>query len=444
MTQSSIRKAPVFLLMLLAAMIISREGLPHEGTDYSHFKFGRVLRPSAHTKQVSSRAVTLDTISTACTGLVVRSDGNAGNDTNDLDSGLVHLDFFGGLDCEITTPFRTYLFGSTPFVAYLDGSDTLLNYSIYGDAGVAGIPHRFLDPEAGNPTVPTQSLLDFEVYRSGTFMSRDSSVGIECIWYAPTHPDSCRFVVQNIKFYSYNDSLRSGLLLGVFSDWDVPSDSQVDNRGYWLPDRKAQMYRGVDYTSGPTGCSANSGRFAATVYLGRSTCNSCGIDSSGMPFAAQTVDYRTMIFPQFEISRALMWPLISTSAYGSISDSSDLLSAMTFGPPYTLNPNDTFDVYIAYCVSIATDSAAFMQVVDASRSWFWSHIASIFVPGDPDGSGIVTISDAVYLINYIFGGGGAPFPLGSGDANCDESVTISDAVYLINYIFGGGSAPGCP
>jgi hypothetical protein len=32
-----------------------------------------------------------------------------------------------------------------------------------------------------------------------------------------------------------------------------------------------------------------------------------------------------------------------------------------------------------------------------------------------------------------------------GDANCDSTVNISDAVYLIAYIFSGGPAPcgGC-
>ncbi len=64
-----------------------------------------------------------------------------------------------------------------------------------------------------------------------------------------------------------------------------------------------------------------------------------------------------------------------------------------------------------------------------------------FVCGDADGSGIVTISDAVYLISYIFGGGPAPDPLESGDADCSTVITISDAVYLISYIFGGGPAP---
>jgi hypothetical protein len=67
------------------------------------------------------------------------------------------------------------------------------------------------------------------------------------------------------------------------------------------------------------------------------------------------------------------------------------------------------------------------------------------VCGDADGSGSIDISDAVYLVTYIFGGGPAPNPLLAGDSNCDSAVDISDAVYLINYIFGGGPQPcaGC-
>ncbi len=69
-----------------------------------------------------------------------------------------------------------------------------------------------------------------------------------------------------------------------------------------------------------------------------------------------------------------------------------------------------------------------------------------YLCGDADNSEIVTISDAVFLINYIFGGGPAPSPIEAGDADCSGIVTISDAVYLINYIFGGGPAPcaACP
>lgn len=61
--------------------------------------------------------------------------------------------------------------------------------------------------------------------------------------------------------------------------------------------------------------------------------------------------------------------------------------------------------------------------------------------GDCDNSGQTSISDVVYLINYIFAGGSEPLPYSAGDADCDELVSISDAVYLINYIFAGGGVP---
>jgi glucose/arabinose dehydrogenase len=61
--------------------------------------------------------------------------------------------------------------------------------------------------------------------------------------------------------------------------------------------------------------------------------------------------------------------------------------------------------------------------------------------GDANGDSAVNISDAVYLIGYIFSGGPAPSPLAVGDVNCDSTVNISDAVYLIAYIFAAGSVP---
>ena len=61
--------------------------------------------------------------------------------------------------------------------------------------------------------------------------------------------------------------------------------------------------------------------------------------------------------------------------------------------------------------------------------------------GDANGSNTVTISDAVFLINYIFAGGQVPSPLLSGDVDCNCMISISDVVYLIQYIFAGGAAP---
>lgn len=72
--------------------------------------------------------------------------------------------------------------------------------------------------------------------------------------------------------------------------------------------------------------------------------------------------------------------------------------------------------------------------------------ANYFICGDSDGSGFITISDAVLIISYIFSSGALPNPLQAADVDCSGMVTISDAVYLINYIFAGGTAPcfSCP
>jgi hypothetical protein len=61
--------------------------------------------------------------------------------------------------------------------------------------------------------------------------------------------------------------------------------------------------------------------------------------------------------------------------------------------------------------------------------------------GDANGDETVNVSDAVYIINYVFVSGPLPVPLACGDANSDGTVNVSDAVYIINYVFVGGGAP---
>ncbi len=74
-----------------------------------------------------------------------------------------------------------------------------------------------------------------------------------------------------------------------------------------------------------------------------------------------------------------------------------------------------------------------------------SATALVFVQnGDADNSGSLDISDAVYLIGYIFNSGADPMPvMDAGDANCDGAVDISDVVFLIAYIFNSGPPPPC-
>jgi hypothetical protein len=64
-----------------------------------------------------------------------------------------------------------------------------------------------------------------------------------------------------------------------------------------------------------------------------------------------------------------------------------------------------------------------------------------YICGDANADQTVNVSDAVYIVNYVFIGGNAPDPLEAGDGNCDSTVNISDAVWIINYVFIGGNPP---
>ena len=51
----------------------------------------------------------------------------------------------------------------------------------------------------------------------------------------------------------------------------------------------------------------------------------------------------------------------------------------------------------------------------------------------------IDISDLVYLVDYMFGGGPPPVPFYClGDVNCDGTQDISDITYFVAWMFGGG------
>jgi PKD domain len=64
-----------------------------------------------------------------------------------------------------------------------------------------------------------------------------------------------------------------------------------------------------------------------------------------------------------------------------------------------------------------------------------------YICGDANNDLEVNVSDAVWIINYVFVGGDPPDPFEAGEANCDSEVNVSDAVWIINWVFVGGNEP---
>jgi len=104
------------------------------------------------------------------------------------------------------------------------------------------------------------------------------------------------------------------------------------------------------------------------------------------------------------------------------------------------------DNSIDEAMAVGLDSAGHIIISGTSRNDFLTimYTESAFIYGDANYDGEITVSDVIYIINYLFKGGPPPVPeLASGDANCNGEVTVSDVIYIINYLFKGGPAPGC-
>jgi hypothetical protein len=87
-------------------------------------------------------------------------------------------------------------------------------------------------------------------------------------------------------------------------------------------------------------------------------------------------------------------------------------------------------------------------IMPTSRSQFFTPravpvilgVGSVF-NGDANRDNAINISDAVYLINYIFHQGPRPEPMEAGDSNADGAVNVGDVVHLLEMVFRGGSMP---
>jgi hypothetical protein len=141
----------------------------------------------------------------------------------------------------------------------------------------------------------------------------------------------------------------------------------------------------------------------------------------------------------------LAWSFILDSDFDYFTIYRDTLSGFTPGPSNKLGY--TID-------SVFVDSTAelgrtvYYRVCAADFSGNESDpsneaAGARYMAGDANADGVLDLSDAIYLLNYLFKNGDLPTPLEAGDGSCDGIVNISDAIYVLNYLFKGGNPPAC-
>jgi M6 family metalloprotease-like protein len=384
-----------------------------------------------------------DSVSTTCLRLMVGSNGDIGHN-----AGGANMDFSWSGDCDPSADI--YVFDGSPLLIYDNGTGYVSYYSMYFN--MPSSPDPFVLVTEGNWPVPTQTTTDYDIYESGTFVTPDSFIAMEKTWWAPKNPDSCEFIIQRLRVYSYDGQLHSGVAISEAVDWDIPSDAGSLNFGGYDALERLLYIRGME-TNG-TGCQPNDHRYGGMAVIGYHGNDSTMIDSAFAPHSAYVIDNETYMFPYEGWDPDVINALIQNPGFGVYNSPADMSMIMTYFYDYTVAVGDTISVYTVL-TSVQNDPSAsgdkaanqLAANVHMAKQWTNDHVISLSSPvlcGDANGDGTVNVGDAVYLINYIFKGGPAPDPLCSGDANGDGVVNIADAVYLINYIFKGGLPPVVP
>jgi hypothetical protein len=118
-------------------------------------------------------------------------------------------------------------------------------------------------------------------------------------------------------------------------------------------------------------------------------------------------------------------------------------SIYTHAPiPVSLAPGESSYVFLEIMPRTSGIATVTMRITSRANPILVDSITfNLSLRGDTNSDGKISVSDVVYMINYLFKGGPPPVPLESADTNCDEKPSVSDVVYLINYLFKGGPSP---
>lgn len=368
-----------------------------------------------------------DTISTACTQLIVNSWGNFGNTGTPGAS----LDYFNQGDCE-----SIYLYDGTPVIIYPNGGGEQMDYNGYSTTLFGNLSGgRLSDPVADSGA--------FEFYRSAQMVTRDGKIGIDKVWYAPKDADTCQFVVQCLSLFSADGSTISDVKIGEFMDWDVANGSNI---GGFDTGRKLIYQIG----SG-AGCENNSDRTAGIAMIGMSVNDEC-VDESAEPTGALTQSNSTYVYPTSGLVTSEMSTLMGTPDYSALGSFEDQFTLMTFDDALSLVPGDTVKFYSILASTRGSAPRTIEEIVDQAQVWFEDHVkcysgCCVGLRGNINGdvADDVNVADLTYMVDFLFRNGPAPLCAEEADVNGDGSTNVTDLTLLVDFLFRGGPDPvACP
>jgi hypothetical protein len=309
---------------------------------------------------------TVDTIQNNVVYLVVGSNGNFGNGGDGgVNMDFVHPDTSGypGVECDSSN--NVFLYDGSPIVMWVNGGDTVANWSIFSDGWLSDQGFR---PRVGKHKFSSYL---YDVYSTGVFSTNDSSIYLEKTWYSPKNygANDQNFFVQCVKLWSADGLGKNNLTVGEAVDWDIPSDSAVDNASgfvYTAPSGSTPAFnmiycQGANYNDGDTTeCQNNAMRYGGVT--ARGTFVNGTLLNNGNIYDAFTIDNPTYVIPEGTyLPQQLYDKITATTGFETYSSTNpdseyvDLSMVVTNLHQYNLGATDTLTMYYVFSTSLNTD-----------------------------------------------------------------------------------------
>lgn len=265
----------------------------------------------------------------------------------------------------------------------------------------------------------------------GYWCTPDSVVRGKIEYFVPGHQDTS-VLIEKVTLWNASATTLQSFVAGEDVDWDCDRDSALDEGGIDLPRKMVYQkgqHRDVDVVAGLSPYSGYDANYGAAAINGYDyTYFSLGFYPDTLYNLISSLDGQYQVF--------------SDSANGT---EMHVVNRYKEG---SLAPGDTLTFCKLKAVSL-TGVADLGALIDKGKTFIENY--NLCEPqascqgrcGNANGDASVNVSDAVYVINYVFVGGNAPLPVKAcGNANGDMSLNVSDAVYIINFVFVGGASPG--
>lgn len=392
--------------------------------------------------------VVFDTVSTGTIRMLVSNHGLTGGGTI---GGGVNLDYVAlGGDCN--TAANVYMYDGGPLVVRRDGVG---NYSFTCGLFQPGLTDVSFKPVTGaSPSFTSNAA--YEAYFTGTFVSEDSTIGVQRTYYAP-HGGAPNddFIVVKTRYFSYDGATHQNLLLGEAIDWDIPAVNGSTNRAGIEGDFTWQ--RGTEGDS--AGCQPNATRFGASAFLGMYTSaefagDNCVNNTNRHGQFVRPNDPDIFDAPNGVFHPDSLWNRASAGGLAVVTDSSDLHTVSSHVFNYALDGDDTLTVYTVYTTVKNGSTTTLKDNVAAACTWYEANLR----PGctvcgccvgtvgnvDADPSDGVDISDLTVLIDHLFINNNPLVCEAEGNTDGNPGVDISDLTVLIDHLFiNNNPLPGC-